>query len=330
MCYLYNKVSLLILAMLLSFAARSGQEDGPHIILISVDGLRPDAVEMVKSPNFSALIKKSTYFKRAQTIQRSETLPSHTSMVTGVSEYKHGVDWNYYKFWRKLEVPTCFEFAKKEGFTTAMFLGKDKLRHLIRPNSLNYYVLTGDALATVLSFRSYVEKKGLPNLSFLHFKDPDESGHKTGWMTEEYLKSIESVDVALGNLMDFLKSQKIDDSTFIILTGDHGGHGFGHYPDPIMKNLRIPWIISGPGVAQGLELFSEVHTYDTAATILNLLGLPIPSYFDGRPLPVKEASSWKLMERANKSDNYSWCIHSSKPEFSFKLPSQKQQSRLIR
>lgn len=313
-------VSRLTLFLVIALPALAGVRDDTHIILISVDGLRPDAIGQIKAPNFNYLLKKGTYFKNAQTIERSETLPSHTSMITGVSEYKHGIDWNYYKFWRQLEVPTCFELAKNRGLHTAMFVGKDKLRHLNRPNSLDYFMLTGDAMLTVSSFGNYIMKKGLPNLTLLHFKDPDEVGHEKGWMSVDYMKAVERVDAALGTLTTLLRANNLEDSTYVILTGDHGGHGFGHYPERIVKNLNIIWLANGPGVGVGLELLSRVKTYDTAATILSLLQIEIPSSYDGRALPIKESTNWQLLDLPTEKEGYSWCIHPTKPHFNFLMP----------
>lgn len=289
MVALHRKVLPFLLVFALSSAAMAEVQSKMHIILISVDGLRPDSLTKIKAPNFDYFIKSGTYFRKARTIDLSETLPSHTSMITGVSEHKHKVTWNDYKFWRKLEVPTCFEIAKKAGLSTAMFVGKDKLRHLNRPGSLNHFELTGDALRTVAAFSKYVKNSGLPNLSLLHLRDPDEEGHDEGWMSPAYLEAVQKVDEALGYLVHVLRVSNLEDSTTIILTGDHGGFGFGH-SDDIGVNKKIIWVIKGPNIAPNVSVWSDVFTYDSAATILDLFGLAIPNNFDGRPLPVKQST----------------------------------------
>ena len=56
----------------------------------------------------------------------------------------------------------------------------------------------------------------------------------------------------------------------VILTADHGGHGKSHgTTDP--RDMTIPWIVWGAGVHSG-DALSGIHTMDTAATVLWLLG----------------------------------------------------------
>ena len=67
---------------------------------------------------------------------------------------------------------------------------------------------------------------------------------------------------------------------------DHGGHDKTH-GDPFPYDMNIPWIAWGAGVQPGHLITNPVTTYDTAATALWLLGIPVPASFDGKP--VKEA-----------------------------------------
>src|SRR6476661_3604656 len=69
------------------------------------------------------------------------TLPSHTSMLTGVIPRKHEIEWNkdlplskpvYPKY------PTLFAVAHKAGYTTAMIAGKSKFDTLAIPDSLDW------------------------------------------------------------------------------------------------------------------------------------------------------------------------------------------------
>lgn len=55
-----------------------------HVLIISIDGLRPDAIFQAPMPNLIALMQTSAYTLNAQTIFPSLTLPSHTSMLTGL------------------------------------------------------------------------------------------------------------------------------------------------------------------------------------------------------------------------------------------------------
>jgi arylsulfatase A-like enzyme len=69
----------------------------------------------------------------------------------------------------------------------------------------------------------------------------------------------------------------------VIVTADYGGHGRGHgSADP--RDVTIPWIVWGKGVAAGSVLEPGIRTMDTAATALGLLGVAAPEAGVGRPV----------------------------------------------
>ena len=65
-----------------------------NAVLVSIDGLRPDAIAAFSAPTLQRLIKEGSYTLSARTILPSKTLPSHTSMLTGEPPDRHGVLWN--------------------------------------------------------------------------------------------------------------------------------------------------------------------------------------------------------------------------------------------
>jgi arylsulfatase A-like enzyme len=70
-----------------------------------------------------------------------------------------------------------------------------------------------------------------------------------------------------------------------VVTADHGGHAYGHgTSDP--QDVTIPWIAWGRGVNAGL-LDEKIDTFDTAPTVLWLLGVEEPDEWHGSP--VEEA-----------------------------------------
>ena len=65
-------------------------------LIVSYDGLRPDAIAQAPMPNLQALMQAGAYSLTAQTTFPSATLPGHASMLMGMCPKKHGVDWNDY------------------------------------------------------------------------------------------------------------------------------------------------------------------------------------------------------------------------------------------
>ena len=64
------------------------------VLLISVDGMRPDALPKVK--NAQNIISRSAYNMNAQTVMPSVTLPCHISMFHSVDPSRHGTTTNTY------------------------------------------------------------------------------------------------------------------------------------------------------------------------------------------------------------------------------------------
>ncbi len=59
---------------------------------------------------------------------------------------------------------------------------------------------------------------------------------------------------------------------------------FIHFGDPTSDDVTIPWVAWGKSVKPGFEITAPVVQYDTAATALWLLGIPVPEGFWGRPV----------------------------------------------
>lgn len=265
-----------------------------HVFIISFDGGGgvPGEIESSeKMPEFKKMVSEGASTWRAQTINPSTTLPSHTSMLTGVDTAKHRITWNDWKEEKGLvRVPTVFSVAKSAGLTTALFAGKAKFRQLNLSHSLDFSVLP-EVKAKVDSREiSAAVAKKLPtlpvNLCFIHFADPDSAGHKYGWGSPEQGAALADCDDALKVVMQAIEKAGLTSSSVVILTADHGGHGKGH-GTKLPADMTIPWVAWGKGVRRGVVLKEPITTYDTAATALWLLGIPIPREWDGKP--VKDA-----------------------------------------
>jgi arylsulfatase A-like enzyme len=123
----------------------------------------------------------------------------------------------------------------------------------------------------------------MPDVLFIHFPDTDRVGHAHGWMSSNQLYAINFVDGLIGEIVAALESGGYLNSTLLIISADHGGHGFRHGDDS-PEDRTIPWLAAGPGVPSGVTLTSQINTYDTAATVLYALDLPIPENWDGQPI----------------------------------------------
>ena len=267
-----------------------------HVVIISVDGLRPDCLLLADAPVLHGLLKGGAYTMWARTAVEAITLPAHMSMLTGVTSRKHGIEWN-----RDLpltapvypKVPTIFEMAVQAGYRTALVAGKAKFDTFNKPGTISYATILTGAKGTdagVAAAAVDVIEQHRPDLLFIHFPEVDGVGHAKGWGSPEQLAAVAALDGRVQAVLAAMERAGVRDSTVVIVSADHGGAALTHGPDD-PRSRHIPWIAAGPGVRRGFDLTRvkdlKVSTEDTCATACWLLGLPQPDYFDGRPL--KEA-----------------------------------------
>jgi predicted AlkP superfamily pyrophosphatase or phosphodiesterase len=128
---------LLALAFLLHSPVARGQQKGsPVLVVISIDGLRPDYITAadthgVRVPNLRRFLREGAYAEGVQGVVPTVTYPSHTTLMTGVWPAKHGIYANttfdplqlnyqgWYWYAEDIRVPTLWSAATQAGWTTA-------------------------------------------------------------------------------------------------------------------------------------------------------------------------------------------------------------------
>lgn len=258
-----------------------------HVVVISIDGLRPDAIPAAPARNLQRMMREGAHAREARTILPSRTLPSHASMLTGVPPEVHGITWNdeRVRVEGRVRVPTVFSVAEAAGLHTAAFFGKAKFRHLVLPGAPrdvevprgSEVVLAPRIVEQVLHYLSFRR----PHLLFVHLSDPDIAGHAFGWMSPSYRWGVRRADAAVEAVRQ-AAVRAYGGDVVVIVTADHGGHRGSHGSDA-EEDVLIPWIAWGRGVVPG-EIPCVVRTTSTAATALWLLGLPVPEAWQGSPV----------------------------------------------
>lgn len=280
-----QQVKGLIAALLLtavSAAAGAAPARVEHVVLISMDGMRPDVALRANMKNLRALMDGGAFTFWAKTTAVSVTLPSHTSMVTGVPPYDHEIEWNRdMPFSEPVypAVPTVMELATRAGLSTAMAAGKSKFSTLNKPGTIAQVFVPKEEVvddAQVGDHAVEMIARAKPALLFVHLPGADSAGHQSGWGSPAQLAAAERVDAQLGRILAALDAAHIRDSTAVLISADHGGAGRAHGADD-PRSRHIPWILNGPGVRRGYDLTRqrdlEIRTEDSAATICYLLGL---------------------------------------------------------
>ncbi len=256
-----------------------------RVLIITVDGLRADSVEPNYMPNLFTMKQSGTYSQNAQTTFPSATLPSHSSMLTGMCPDKHGVDWNDYLPENGYAAsPSIFELAHEAGLRTVMIVGKEKLRQITPPEYTDYFAFVNDRDSVIAEHAVPVIAEGF-DLMFIHLPLVDILGHEYGWLSDNYLIGTFRADEAIGMILAALDEAGLRQGTLIIITADHGGKITSH-GGRSAEEMTVPWILAGASLNPG-AIQRPVSVVDTAATAAFALDLPLPSIWDG--IPVYEA-----------------------------------------
>ena len=251
------------------------------VLLILVDGMRPDSLEGISC--VESLKKKASYSLNAKTVCTSDTLPCHMSLFHSVDPSVHGTLTNTYTPPAN-PVTGLLELLRKHGKKSAMFYSWEQLRDVARPGSLahSYFYSCKDhdgedyvSACTVAAWEYIMRKE--PDFTFLYLAMPDDIGHKQGWMSDAYLWSVA---LCWDNIERILN--RLPEDYTVIITADHGGHDKTHgSADP--QDIHIPLFLLGKDFAPGKDL-SGATIKDIAPTVASLLGLDIPSSWEGKSL----------------------------------------------
>ena len=250
-----------------------------RIILLSIDGMRPDGLASCGSDAAEYLKARSTYCMNAMTVFPSVTLPCHMSLFYGVIPQRHGIVSNTFVP-QVHEVKGIFEKIRAAGGVSAAFYGWEHMRNVWPAGSCKYSlfqdVYTDDSVDTMLTDKAIelIEAKK-PDFVYLYQVEPDEKGgHDNGWMTEEYLRRVR---IATDNARRVI--EKFSDEYTIIITADHGGHDRMHGTE-MPEDMTIPMFFIGDEFTPGKELDSA-SILDIAPTIAKVMGLEPEREWEG-------------------------------------------------
>lgn len=267
--------------------AQAPPQAGPaarHVILLSLDGARADAVQAAVP---AALASRGAVSWTAQTTLPSSTLPAHASMLSGVPPAVHGVTFND---WRDgdqhFQRPTVLTYVTRAGGRAAAIVHKSKMLMFTPAGSVvsaRYLPYPRHRQADVVEAAARLFAEQRPALVFAHVADPDAAGHRRGWMSEEYLRVIAGVPALLERLLRAFEEAGVAGEALLLVTADHGGHGITH-GTARPEDTTIPWMAFGGAARPGVVIARRVVVYDTAATVLAALGIPIPGDWQGRPV----------------------------------------------
>lgn len=280
-------------------------------MLISIDTLRADHLPLygytkVRTPHLDALAKDAVVFERAFT-HSPQTLPAHTSILSGRLPFEHAVRDNL-GFTLKDGERLLPEMLAEHGYTSGGVVSAYVLRKdvgigqgfdfydsalAVASPELSVGQVQRDGAESVAIAQKWIAERTSPQwFLFLHLYEP----HKPYAPPERFAEfapydgEIAYADELVGKVLDDLRARDLyDDATIIVLAdhgeglGDHGEleHGVFLYDE----TTHVPLVVKLPGTpGSGRREPTPVQHIDIAPTILDALGYAVPSDLQGRSL----------------------------------------------
>lgn len=284
-----------------------------NVLLITIDTLRADALGFAGSseaatPFLDRLAARGVVFPNAHA-HAVVTLPSHTSILTGLYPYEHGIR-NNSGFVLPEGVPTAATLLRPEGFATAAFVGAfplDARFGLARgfdvyddrypegshaaENAFQMAERRGDEVVTAAR-GWWDEHAGERRFLWVHLFDPHApyrppEPFASRFAGAPYLGEVAAVDAFLEPLLaPHLRGD--EEPTLIVFTADHG-EGLGDHGEATHglfayePTLRVPLVLWAPGLEPGQSGVWARHV-DLLPTMLEALGVEIAVDLPGRSL----------------------------------------------
>ena len=281
---------------------------GKHVLLVGIDGLRPDALQKAMAtgiaPNLKALVDGGTVTWSAYaggnlgtaTQQVTMSGPGWSSICTGTWIDRHNVSSNNPPLWDQPGIASSYLVSQAPHFAKRLHEKVPTARvDLISSwNWINTYLAA--AQPTEFGFRyngvgaTYPERDtdvktqtvahlaaNHPDVLQLHFDQVDGAGHATGFSPDNpaYLTAIANVDAHIGDVMAAIRSrtQSTSEEWSMLVTTDHGGTGTSHGgQSAVERNIFV--IANGPSFAPGKVTQDVVGHNTIPPTVFAILGVP--------------------------------------------------------
>jgi arylsulfatase A-like enzyme/Flp pilus assembly protein TadD len=312
-----------------------------HVLLITVDTLRADAIGAYgdkggATPHLDRLAAAGVRFDRAHA-HNVVTLPSHANILSGRYPIDHGVRDNAgFRFPASLD--TAATILKSRGYRTGAFISAFPLDSRFglargfdvyddgfvdatpRPAFLEQERKGSETVGRAVKWRQAQGSE--PTFSWVHVYEPHfpyrpPEPFAARFRSDPYEGEVAAVDAELAPLIDPILDAGPDARTLVIVTADHGEslgehgeatHGIFAYE----ATLRVPLIVYAPQLLGPRVVSSLARHVDVLPTILDAVGVDIPTDLRGQSLlPVARGEPDKIevdsyFEALSASLNRGW------------------------
>jgi predicted AlkP superfamily pyrophosphatase or phosphodiesterase len=246
------------------------------VLIIGIDGMRPDVLFSANAPNLRALIRSGAYASDAAADNLSPGGPGWASVLTGVWHGKHGTPGIGAGGDEPID-PAFFsriEEARPELHTAGIVNWEARLDRLLAGIDLASTPGSDDSVAS----RAVTQlMRGDPDVLFLHFGAPGAAGARFGFsrFSPPYRLAVARTDSRIGRVLEALQARPslYGEEWLILCTTDHGSGRRRYGQDtPASRNAFL--LVSGTGSSRGATI-PNASLVDLAPTVMAFLGMPV-------------------------------------------------------
>lgn len=284
-----------------------------HVVLVNLEGLTSRALYRWAEEDglrLADLMAGGASTLNARTAyERTINLPNVTGMLTGrrvdPTAGGHGVSWrsdprttvhaaagDY--------VPGIFDVAHDFELRTALYTTDPGLARLNSSwdglngatdrhgddngrDKIDDYVYDEDERALVTRLAGQLQNSPA-RLTVVSFDLLSDVGVEHGFASSEYRKALRKADNKVRTILKAIDAGPMAGRTMLIVTSSHGGSKRAYTPASEFHHYRVPIIVSGPGVASGVDLYSLNPQYTRPGT-------ERPTYADPQPIRLEDLAN---------------------------------------
>lgn len=240
--YLQRTLSFLTIVLVAFVLQSCYNEEAPRaVILVSIDGLHPNYLDTLYTPNLLELAAKGVHAAYMEPVFPSKTFPNHYSLITGLYPANHGIvnnsmyDPDLRLFFRISDREAVSDHrwwkgeplwvtVQKQNRTSATYFWPGS-EAPIQGTHPTYWMEYDDSFpygARIDSVMVAISRSPRPALVTAYFSAVDSRGHEFGPDSPETREALREIDGQIGNLIARLREEGLEDEVNLVVVGDHG------------------------------------------------------------------------------------------------------------
>jgi predicted AlkP superfamily pyrophosphatase or phosphodiesterase len=220
-----------------------GEATPPHVVLVSLDGFRPDYLERGVTPTLGTVARTGARVEALVPVFPTKTFTNHYTLVTGLHADRHGIVSNRFydpeldAFYR---VPgqggvgeghwyggePIWVLAERSGLRTGTMFwpGSEAAIGGVRPSNWHAFDPAFDEQARVDTVLAWLGRPAAerPRLATLYLNSVDDAGHAHGPDAAELNVAVARADALLARLLDGIARSPVADAVNVVIVSDHG------------------------------------------------------------------------------------------------------------